>query len=162
MKKNISNSLLNGDIEDSEKDKRKMQSEETILDLPDVKDIPGQEHIQPPKMREFVDTTISSDDEEGKGLLDFEEKDITDESQVSKEEEQLLEKAAASQANEDDKEWEDAKLDNTDDEGDFLNEGDDLLGDDLDVPGSEDDDANEQIGEEDEENNSYSIGGDKK
>jgi hypothetical protein len=34
-------------------------------------------------------------------------------------------------------------------------------GDDLDVPGSEDDDAMEDIGEEDEENNSYSIGGDK-
>ena len=28
---------------------------------------------------------------------------------------------------------------------------------DLDVPGSEEDDANEEIGEEDEENNSYSI-----
>ena len=32
--------------------------------------------------------------------------------------------------------------------------------DDLDVPGSEDDDANEEIGEEDEENNYYSLGGD--
>ncbi len=32
--------------------------------------------------------------------------------------------------------------------------------DDLDIPGSEDDDANEAIGEEDEENNYYSLGGD--
>jgi len=31
----------------------------------------------------------------------------------------------------------------------------------LDVPGSELDDADEEIGEEDEENNSYSIGGDR-
>lgn len=31
---------------------------------------------------------------------------------------------------------------------------------DLDVPGSEDDDADEDIGEEDEENNYYSLGGD--
>ncbi len=31
----------------------------------------------------------------------------------------------------------------------------------LDVPGSELDDANEAIGEEDEENNSYSLGGDR-
>ena len=30
----------------------------------------------------------------------------------------------------------------------------------LDVPGSELDDANEEIGEEDEENNYYSLGGD--
>ena len=35
-----------------------------------------------------------------------------------------------------------------------------LVGDDLDVPGAEDDDENEEIGEEDEENNYYSLGGD--
>lgn len=35
-----------------------------------------------------------------------------------------------------------------------------VSGDDLDVPGAEDDDANEEIGEEDEENNYYSLGGD--
>ncbi len=35
-----------------------------------------------------------------------------------------------------------------------------VTGDDLDVPGAEDDDANEDIGEEDEENNYYSLGGD--
>ena len=35
-----------------------------------------------------------------------------------------------------------------------------VTGDDLDVPGSEDDDDNEDIGEEDEENNYYSLGGD--
>ena len=33
-------------------------------------------------------------------------------------------------------------------------------GDDLDIPGAELDDANENIGEEDEENNYYSLGGD--
>lgn len=33
-------------------------------------------------------------------------------------------------------------------------------GDDLDVPGAELDDADEAIGEEDEENNYYSLGGD--
>ena len=36
----------------------------------------------------------------------------------------------------------------------------DLSGDDLDVPGSELDDAQESIGSEDEENNFYSLGGD--
>jgi hypothetical protein len=34
------------------------------------------------------------------------------------------------------------------------------LGEDLDVPGGELDDADEAIGEEDEENNYYSLGGD--
>ena len=36
----------------------------------------------------------------------------------------------------------------------------DMAGKDLDVPGSELDDENEAIGSEDEENNSYSLGGD--
>ena len=35
-----------------------------------------------------------------------------------------------------------------------------VTGEDLDVPGSEMDDANEMIGSEDEENNYYSLGGD--
>lgn len=38
---------------------------------------------------------------------------------------------------------------------------DDVTGSDLDIPGSELDDVQEQIGSEDEENNYYSIGGDK-
>ncbi len=37
----------------------------------------------------------------------------------------------------------------------------DMSGDDLDVPGSELDDQQESVGSEDEENNYYSIGGDK-
>ena len=36
----------------------------------------------------------------------------------------------------------------------------DFAGEDLDVPGSELDDESEDIGEEDEENNTYSLGGD--
>lgn len=44
-----------------------------------------------------------------------------------------------------------------------LNEKDfeeDVSGGDLDIPGSELDDAQEKVGSEDEENNHYSIGGD--
>lgn len=37
----------------------------------------------------------------------------------------------------------------------------DMAGKDLDIPGSELDDASEDIGSEDEENNSYSLGGDR-
>lgn len=46
-----------------------------------------------------------------------------------------------------------------------LNEKDfrsDVSGADLDVPGAENDDAQEAIGSEDEENNHYSLGGDDK
>lgn len=41
-----------------------------------------------------------------------------------------------------------------------LNFAEDKSGDDLDVPGSEQDNEQEAIGSEDEENNYYSIGGD--
>ena len=46
-------------------------------------------------------------------------------------------------------------VDETEETGELL-----LSGDDLDVPGSELDDSNEAIGNEDEENNYYSLGGD--
>ena len=55
-------------------------------------------------------------------------------------------------------------LDNVDADGDPLNEKGslnmDMTGEDLDIPGSSADDADEVIGEEDEENNYYSLGGD--
>jgi hypothetical protein len=57
----------------------------------------------------------------------------------------------------DDEQLNNSDLDKTDNEGEMLNERSDRSGKDLDVPGSEGDDANEKIGEEDEENNSYSL-----
>lgn len=55
-----------------------------------------------------------------------------------------------------------SKLDSNESEG-TMNEKDfelDQSGSDLDIPGAELDDSNEAIGEEDEENNYYSLGGD--
>lgn len=52
-----------------------------------------------------------------------------------------------------------AELDDVDEDGDLLNESssaDDVTGEDLDIPGAEDDDGEEAIGAEDEENNGYS------
>lgn len=52
-----------------------------------------------------------------------------------------------------------AELDDVDEDGDLLNESssaDDVTGEDLDIPGAEDDDEDEAIGQEDEENNGYS------
>lgn len=48
------------------------------------------------------------------------------------------------------------QLDSTDDDGVALNERTDLTGSELDVPGADLDNEDELIGEEDEENNSYS------
>ena len=53
-----------------------------------------------------------------------------------------------------------AQLDNKDIDGELLNvssSADDKTGRDLDVPGADDDDEMEDIGEEDEENNPYSL-----
>lgn len=68
--KNVSPSSNETDLPDSAEDQKAMEEEETIIDLPDVADIPGQENIVPPKMGMFVDTTISSDGEEGTELFD--------------------------------------------------------------------------------------------
>jgi len=160
MKKNKQNEPA-GDLKDSKKDERKMQPEETTLDLPDVKDIPGQEHVRPPDMKEFADVTIASDDEEGKGIFEDDEIEMDSETNVNSVEKDMLRKSSASSGSKDEKQLLDAKLDTEDNEGDPLNEGNDLAAEDLDVPGSEEDDANEEIGEEDEENNAYSLGGEK-
>jgi hypothetical protein len=64
----------------------------------------------------------------------------------------------------DDPDMDEPLLDTTDEDGDPLNEVQSTYneaGTDLDVPGSETDDGNEDIGEEDEENNYYSLGQDR-
>lgn len=83
-------------------------------------------------------------------------KDELQETDISAEERALLDAAG-----EDDEErgLHRAELDDRDDDGELLNEvtsASDKSGRDLDVPGSEDDDDMEDIGEEDEKNNNYS------
>jgi hypothetical protein len=194
----MTNKNLTTDLPDSEKDKVKLQQDETIIDLPDVKDIPGQENVHVPDLREMADTTISSDDEEGVGIfgeddaefsserlatgeeiddLDLvindeeepggneDEDDLADgssdpDSEVTNEERKALERTEDVDT-EDNEGLYNAELDDEDFEGDKLNEANDVSGDDLDVPGAEEDDADEEIGEEDEENNDYSLGDNK-
>ena len=82
-----------------------------------------------------------------------------DTSDVSPEERSLLDESIENSITRDNNNLKSSRLDSTDDDGEPLNEGssaDDVSGEDLDIPGAEDDDENELIGEEDEENNSYS------
>ena len=60
------------DVHDPVRDTERLRPDEATIDLPDVKDIPGQEFVHAPPLGELGDSTISSDDEEGKGLLDDE------------------------------------------------------------------------------------------
>ena len=161
---NLNTNDRHSDLSDSPRDKERLQPEETIIDLPDVSDIPGQENITPMPLGELADTTISSDDEEGKGIFD-DETTLTGDpaSDVSRAEKDQLRAASNFRGTEDEVSLRQASLDSRDMEGARLNErsfGEEISGKDLDVPGSEADDANEAIGEEDEENNSYSIGQD--
>lgn len=162
------NSLMAGDIHDSPEDEEKMKTETVIIDLPDVSDIPGQENIVVPVIGEMADTTISSDDEEGLGLFDDDEGDedtdlvMGNEADVRSTERTLLKRADEDMPDEDPL-LRQAGLDNTDNEGELLNEGSlatDVSGGDLDTSGVDSDDKMEAIGEEDEENNDYSLGSD--
>ncbi len=193
----MADKLFNSDLSDSERDKKNLQPDEAILDLPDVKDIPGQEFVHVPDLREMADTTISSDDEEGVGifgeddeaftserlatgdetdendlLIDDEESEqgnndeddrltiTNDDADVTEEEKKSLERTEDTDS-EDNEGLYRAELDDTDFDGEKLNENNDVSGGDLDVPGEDEDDADEEIGEEDEENNAYSLGDNK-
>ena len=57
-------STVPNDLPDSPRDEERMQEEEFTIDLPDVKDIPGQEFIHAAPLGGLADTTISSADEE--------------------------------------------------------------------------------------------------
>ncbi len=76
---------------------------------------------------------------------------------VTREEKELL-KQAANPRDAEDLDVQNAALDALDEDSETLNEGGDLfdMGEDLDVPGADQDDEDERLGEEDEENNSYS------
>ena len=58
-------SSVPNDLPDSKDDIEKLRGEELIMDLPEVKDIPGQEFVHVPPLGELGDTTISSAGEEG-------------------------------------------------------------------------------------------------
>jgi hypothetical protein len=148
----------NTDLSESPDDKKHLQPDEGTLNLPDVKDIPGQEHVRPKLAGEIADAHIASKDEE---LSDLEIEDRvvrpTDtDSNVSAEEKELLKRSSESMATPDDEKLRQSAVDDIDEDGERLNENIGLSGKDLDVPGAEDDDADESIGEEDEENNTYS------
>ena len=146
------------DLPETENDKKQLQPDEATLDLPEVKDIPGQEHIRPFLPGEMADTTISSADEEANELLDTDDDILADNAtNVTNVERDLLQRSSESMSTADDEQLKLATLDNTEEDGTPLNENVNVSGSDLDVPGSEDDDANEKIGEEDEENNAYSL-----
>jgi hypothetical protein len=159
------------------------KKDKNTIDLPEVTDIPGQEHVRPPRLGELADTTASSADEEGDDVLNPVDEEVPERSEgneregtwrsspaealalgnegnVTADERSTLANIDRRRADSEDEVLRESALDTVDDDGDPLNEkglNSDEAGDDLDVPGSEDDDADEELGEEDEENNDYSL-----
>jgi hypothetical protein len=141
------------------------KKEKNTIDMPEVRDIPGQEHVRPPRLGELADETASSADEEGDdvlGPLDSGEDDdirLDTRSNVTAVERADLASAARDDGGLDKETLRTGLLDSTDEDGTPLNEksfgegrNDDLSADDLDVP-----EANDEEGDEDEENEDYSI-----
>ncbi|MEO8962748.1 MAG: hypothetical protein ABI325_12760 [Ginsengibacter sp.] len=170
MQQNNKNDIMStkdelSDQIDSLHDRKELKKENVDVFIPDARDIPGQENFKPLPLGEMADTTISSDDEEGTDIF---EKNIDEnikqgsDSNVSSTEKKDL-RISANDMPGDDENLRKAALDSTDEDGTPLNEDSfdkNITGRDLDVPGADLDDDEEKIGEEDEENNDYSLGAD--
>ena len=117
----------NTDLPDSKEDQEKLKPEIVTMDMPEVQDIPGQENIRVPDMKEMQDVTISSADEEAEELLSEintgpgEIDDDTSSNLVS-DRGKRLRKSADQPGDEAYKNERTAALDNTDDDNDELNE----------------------------------------
>jgi hypothetical protein len=137
------------------------KKDKNTIDLPEVSDIPGQEHIRAPRLGELADSTASSDDEEGDDVLEDGDDDLRldGRSNVSGQEKAMLGSIDRRRDDSEDEPLRTGLLDSTDEDGTPLNEksfgnelNDDLSADDLDVPRESDDDI-----DEDEENEDYSL-----
>ncbi len=157
-------SSIPNDLPDSKEDREKLAAEESYIELPDVKDIPGQEFVNAPPVGMLGDTTISSDDEEGKNVFEADEVSESrsgNEADVSRDERIALERTDR-QFSEDNLNLQRASLDNRDFDGERLNEkgfGQETSGNDLDVPGNTDENETDLPAQDDEENKLYSLGG---
>lgn len=149
---------LRDDIQDSPEDQEKLKSEETTLDLPELKDIPGASRTLKNASLLPGDTTISSSDEEADGLLDddddemTEENNMRDESNVSATEKKLL-RDSLDPSYDTDLPIHSISLDRKDNDGVLLNDSGmdrDLFGEDLD---------DSLVEEEDEESEGEELGG---
>lgn len=152
------------DLPDSKEDQEELQTSETFIDLPDVKDIPGQEFVNTPPAGSLGDTTISSADEEGTNVFDRSDaQDLRrtgDDADVSRNQRKALEQIDYMPTT-DENNLVDARMDNTDFQNEPLNEGsfgEERTGRDLDVPGNTDETRTTSMGQGDEENKYYSLG----
>jgi hypothetical protein len=85
------------------------------------------------------------------------------EADITAEDKEMLETAEEFYPSQDENKLQQATMDHTDFQGEELNEesfGEDRIGNDLDVPGAIDETRTTSLGQGDEENKYYSLGGD--
>jgi hypothetical protein len=164
MNKLEGQSSVPGDLPDSPQDREKLKTEETTIDLPDVKDIPGQEFVNVPGMGEMADTTISSADEEGDRIWGSDKRVSaapgSEEFDVKPDEREALRDTTYMPTRDEDN-LRRARMDNVDFQGEPLNEasfgeGQSLSGADLDTGDMADETRTDAMGQGDEENKLYS------
>ncbi|HEV7329516.1 MAG TPA: hypothetical protein VGN63_00600 [Flavisolibacter sp.] len=157
-------SSIPGDLPDSPQDQEKLRNEETTIDLPDVKDIPGQEFVNVPTIGEMADTTASSADEEGEGVFGPDDRVTaapgSADYDVRPDELQALGDTTYMPTRDEDR-LRRARMDNVDFQGEPLNEksfgeGQMLDGGDLDIDTGQEETQTDALGQGDEENKLYS------
>ncbi len=134
---------LNTDLTDSPRDAEKLKGDKGSLNLPEWNDIPGQKKSTVSAVP--GDVTASSSDEEGEGILD----DNENGEEVSGLDREMLNKPY-DPSYDSDLAVDDISLDDTDNDGDLLEEGglkQSLFGQDL------DDNLEEEEDEEDQDSN---------
>jgi hypothetical protein len=152
------------DLPDLKEDRDQLQTEETFIDLPDIKDIPGQEFVNTPPGGSLGDTTISSADEEGVNVFDKDDAEdlrhTGNDADVSRNEKKALEQIDYMPTTDEDN-LQNARMDDVDFQNEPLNErsfGEERTGRDLDVPGNTNETRTTSMGQGDEENKYYSLG----
>ena len=157
-------SSIPNDLPDSPADSEKLRTEESFIDLPDVKDIPGQEFVNTPPVGALGDTTISSADEEGASVFDrSDDRDLRktgSSADVGRDERRALEQIDYMPTTDEDN-LQNARMDNTDFQNEPLNEKSFVevrTGRDLYFPGITDETRTDALGQGDEENKYYSLG----
>ena len=152
------------DLPDLKEDREQLQTEETFIDLPDIKDIPGQEFVNTPPGGSLGDTTISSADEEGVNVFDKDDAEdlrhTGNDADVSRNEKKALEQIDYMPTTDEDN-LQNAHMDDVDFQNEPLNErsfGEERTGRDLDVPGNTNETRTTSMGQGDEENKYYSLG----
>ena len=132
IKQDMANKYIHEDITDSPEDQAKLKGDQAVLDLPEIKDIPGAARLGKNDIEIPGDSTVSSSDEEADDLL--ENDDELAESNVSPLEKKLLSESF-DPAYDTDLPAGSLSLDDKDLEGDQLEEkgqDQDIFGEDLD------------------------------